>query len=377
MRKLASIREIKEIRPIANADSLELAIIDGWEVVVNKNEGFKVGDAVVYFEIDSVLPERPEFEFLRSKKFRIRTIKLRGAVSQGLVMPLTILPRGYRVKLGDDVTEVLGAKKYEPHDEHPAAGTTTARERRGFLGGLMRFAWYRRLCSKLNPEPDTSFPSWIKKTDEERLQNLSTAFEDWKSRDLKFSVTEKLDGCSATYFLDGRHFRVFSSAKLKKYIFGVCSRNKSLPVVDESAYWTVAMEYKLREAMEYVALYREAKSVVVQGEIIGKKIQGDKYGLEPGRRYTYGFYVYNIFVDGKKLHSIDMEAELGMYFRAQPVPLVARRVGLEATISDMVALARGKSTLADIKREGLVWRNYDENISFKVINPEFLLAYDE
>jgi len=90
MRKLASIRQIANIRPIPGADRIVVAQVDGWECVVQKDE-FHVGDHVVYVEVDSVMPERPEFEFLRDRKFRVRTIKLRGQVSQGLVLPLSIL----------------------------------------------------------------------------------------------------------------------------------------------------------------------------------------------------------------------------------------------------------------------------------------------
>ena len=113
MRHLATIRKIKELRPIPNADRIEVAIIDGWECIVNKADGFKVGDLIVYIEIDSVLPDKPEFEFMRKYKFRVKTIKLRGQVSQGLVLPLSILgtnPYGE----GADVTETLGIKKYDP-----------------------------------------------------------------------------------------------------------------------------------------------------------------------------------------------------------------------------------------------------------------------
>ena len=115
MRHLATIRKIKEIRPIPNADRIEVAVIDGWEVVVNKSDGFIAGDLVIYIEIDSVLPDRPEFEFMRKYKFRVKTIKLRGQVSQGLVLPMTIqgLPKG-EYKLGQDITDLLGIKKYDP-----------------------------------------------------------------------------------------------------------------------------------------------------------------------------------------------------------------------------------------------------------------------
>lgn len=113
MRKLATIREISNIRPIEGADKIVVAQVDGWECVVQKDE-FQIGQHIVYIEVDSIVPERPEFEFLRPRKFRVRTIKLRGQVSQGLVLPLSILPNGTGCDLGDDVTDALGIKKYDP-----------------------------------------------------------------------------------------------------------------------------------------------------------------------------------------------------------------------------------------------------------------------
>ena len=116
MRRLATVREIAAIRPIEGADKIVVAQVDGWECVVQKDE-FKVGDKVVYVEVDSIMPERPEFEFLRQRKFRIKTIKLRGQISQGLVLPITILPGGHAYALGDDVTDILGVKKHDPQAE--------------------------------------------------------------------------------------------------------------------------------------------------------------------------------------------------------------------------------------------------------------------
>lgn len=113
MRKLATIREIAEIKPIPDADRIEVARIDGWEVVVSKKDNFHVGDRVVYVEIDSKMPETPEYEFLKSRKYVVKTIVMRGQVSQGLVMPLSVLPIG-EYKLGQDVTGILGITKYDP-----------------------------------------------------------------------------------------------------------------------------------------------------------------------------------------------------------------------------------------------------------------------
>lgn len=91
MRTLASIKTISDILPIESKDRIVLAMVDGWSVIVKKDE-FHIGDSCVYVEIDSVLPEKPEFEFLRSKNFRIKTMKMAGVISQGICFPLSILP---------------------------------------------------------------------------------------------------------------------------------------------------------------------------------------------------------------------------------------------------------------------------------------------
>ena len=117
MRKLASIQKITALRPIENADKIEVATVLGWQVVVQKGQ-FKEGDFCVYIEIDSILPDKPDFEFMRERKFRVKTIKLRGQVSQGICFPISILLKATDKDLilreGDDMTELLGVRKYDP-----------------------------------------------------------------------------------------------------------------------------------------------------------------------------------------------------------------------------------------------------------------------
>ena len=141
-RKLASIQEIKEINPIPNADAIEVATILGWKVVIKKADNFKVGDKVVYFEVDSKLPAKPEYEFLANYGYRVKTQKFRGQVSQGLVLPMSILPDGV-YNVGDDVSKLLGVEKYEIPLPLSVAGD--------IMG---------------------TFPGFIEKTDETRIQIL-------------------------------------------------------------------------------------------------------------------------------------------------------------------------------------------------------------
>lgn len=171
MRKLASIQRIKSIEPIANADAIMKATVLGWQLVIKKGE-FKPGDLCIYVEIDSILPDRLEFEFLRNKNFRIRTIKLRGQVSQGICFPLHILPNNIQVDEGVDVTDVLNIVKYEP----PVPVN---------MQGVMK----------------GPFPSFIPKTDETRVQVLQELLN--THRGSLCYITEKLDGYFSYLFCKG------------------------------------------------------------------------------------------------------------------------------------------------------------------------------
>ena len=269
MRKLASIKEIGTILPIENADAIELAMIDGWQCVVAKKDNFKPGNKIVYIEIDSIVPERPEFEFLRDRKFRVKTIKLRGQISQGLVLPLSILPdRKKPYEIGEDVTEILGIKKYDPQAEQEKKLIVHKKQNK-FQKFMMHFKWYRKLV--LKKEPTAPFPEDIHKTDEERIQNLSKPFEQWKKQGIKFQGTEKIEGQSGTFF----------TTKLnKKHLFGVCSRNIWLKAKDKSSYWQIAEAKNFNNMLEDIAARFNATKIVLQGEIIGPNIQKNIYHLD-------------------------------------------------------------------------------------------------
>ncbi|MDP3641567.1 MAG: RNA ligase family protein [Bacteroidota bacterium] len=204
MRKLASIQIIKALEPIEGADAIEKATVLGWQLVVKKND-FMVGDKVVYCEIDSLMPDRPAFEFLKPRGMRIRTIKLRGQISQGICFPLSILPPDFEVVEDADCTEVLGISKYEP--PIPAC-----------LSGIMK----------------GKFPSFIPKTDETRVQVIQKLLDKYKGE--KCYVTEKVDGSSGTYYINNGEF-------------GVCSRNLELLEDDENSFWKVARELDIENKL--------------------------------------------------------------------------------------------------------------------------------
>jgi RNA ligase (TIGR02306 family) len=336
-RKLASIRIISDIQPIEGADMIELSIVDGWKVVVAKNVGHKVGDMVIYCEIDSFLPIKDEFEFLRKtsyKKmsdgmegFRLKTIKMRGQVSQGLILPMSVVEyTNVQFEVGMDVTNLLGITKYEP--PIPA-------ELSGKVKGL--------------------FPSFLRKTDEERVQNLTKEYEEWRHQSKhRFYVTEKLDGSSATYYIkDGE--------------FGVCSRNLELLETERNTFWNVARDLKLEEKLREFG-----RNLCIQGELIGEGIQGNPYKI---KGHTVRFF--NVFdIDSRTYYGLPMFlATMQHGLKLETVPLLTNlTMELPQTIDECLAFAEGKSQLnSNTEREGVVIRSMDGTISFKAISNKFLL----
>lgn len=352
-RKLASIQKIREIRPIEGADAIELAIINSWQVVVAKNVGHKVGDHVVYCEIDSFLPVREEFEFLRKSSFkkmgdeegfRLKTIRLRGQVSQGLILPMSIFGDfGWTAYEGLDVTEKLGIVKFEPPIPAELAGK---------VKGL--------------------FPSFIRKTDEERVQNLTSSYDEWKfTSQHKFYVAEKLDGSSATfYFRDG--------------VFGVCSRNLELAEPEdfvpgtvlcddgverpkqENTFWKIARQLDLKNKFEGLGY-----NICLQGELIGEGIQGNPYKIKGQQVKIFnGFYI-----DSQEYMSIGALTAVTAALGLEMVPILESPFSLPDTIEEMLQYAEGKSALnPGTEREGVVVRSLDRTISFKAISNKFLLS---
>ena len=251
MRKLASIQTIKSLTPIKDTDKIELATVLGWRVIVSKNDGFKVGDKVVYFEIDSILPDIPEFEFLKKRtKLRVKTIKLRGVISQGLVISIEQarkiasdfgMPLNDELKVGDDISANLKVEKHEDYEEEIFESSSKKRE-----NPLMRFAWYRKLFAK--PRVKKEFPSdCVSITDEPRIQTLSEEFEKWRDEKIPFTITEKCDGMSATYVLKKGKKKWFGLKDSWEFI--VASR-KLYVGENDSDYWKMARKYKIEEQLK-------------------------------------------------------------------------------------------------------------------------------
>jgi hypothetical protein len=367
--KLATIQLIADLKPISGADKIEVATILGWECVVKKGE-FKIGDRCVYIEIDSIVPsDNPYFEFMKDRKYRVKTIKLRGQVSQGLVCPMSILPKHFQIgyTVGTDVTKELNIKHYEAiANELEVASEKQSKSK--IVRWLNRYAIYRKYFSK---KLKGGFPSFLNKTDEERIQN----HPNWLHYDKPVYITEKLDGTSATYFIKKKNRFV--------NVFGVCSRSIYKKTKDNSYYWQIAIKEDIEKKLKEIQKILKC-DICIQGEIIGPKIQKNKYN-----RKELEFYVFNIFNITKQKYASGDDVRFLSNFGFKMVPILSEIDGISLqiigeklphTIDEIVKKSKGPSALnPDIPREGIVVRDYydQKKLSFKCINPDFLLKFGE
>lgn len=323
MRKMASIRKIDEIRPIPEADAIECAVIGGWTVVVKKGE-FNPGDMAIYCEIDSWVPHElapflgrgsPPKEYEGVLGYRLRTIKLRGQLSQGLLLPLSVLPPEPEDVIGtnSDVSEILNIRKYEPPIPAELSGAV------------------------VGPFPTHLVP----KTDEERVQNLD--YEEL--RHLRYVITEKLDGTSATFIKENGALRV-------------CGRNWEWQDTDNT-YWQIARKYDLLNVLK--------EGMAVQGEIIGPGVQGNKYGLK-----EVELRVFSVWQNRNRLSILDWIDTFPV------VPILTSLGSIPKTVDELLKLAEAKSELnVKTEREGIVLRAVDKDLSFKAISNKFLIKNGE
>lgn len=335
MRKLASIQKIKDLQPIEGADMIEKATVLGWQLVVKKGE-FKVGDYCVYCEIDSVLPEKPEFEFLRPRRFRIKTVKMRGQISQGIAFPLDIIENYVAIKPGEgsDVTEILEVTKYEPP-----------------------------ISINMKGEIKGGFPGFIPKTDETRIQSVPGVLTRPDNQGRRCYISEKTDGTSATYYLENGEF-------------GVCSRNLELKETEKNVHWLVARQEDIENKLRTIK-----RNLAIQGEIIGPGVQGNKYKLPQHKLMVFNVvdidnYTYLNYAD-----FVSLIKQIGL----ETAPVLHEDYILgQDDVNGLVALAETKSVVnPKLHSEGIVVRPVIEaqdselgRLSFKVINPKFLLKFE-
>lgn len=302
MRKLASIQKIVNIEPIENADKIEKLTILGWHVVASKEEKHKIGDLVCYIEVDSKVPAIPMFEFLKERKYVVKTIKLRKQISQGLVIPLKAIKENFpkinvdKLKEGDDITDLLGITKHDPEGEkeRKLLEQEMAKNKNPIHKFFMKYKWYRKLYNKIFGTKKGGFPSWFSKSDETRVQAIPDIFYEIvnSKNPIHFDITEKLDGQSASYFLTKE--KVFGL--FNKYDFGVCSRNLRLKTPTNSSYWSLANKYNIEYILKDILKKHRAHNIVIQGEACGEGIQKNKYKIE-----GYDLFVFNLIIDRTKI----------------------------------------------------------------------------
>ena len=347
-RSLASIKRIDAIEPIytdiinmVEAERICQAKIGGWRFIVKKGE-FEVGDFAVFFEIDSILPETEWSEFLRDKKFRIKTLKFNKmlvatadgsfapAISQGLALPTSILPEGTETEEDADVTEILGVTKYEAPEEFVA----------GDIAGR--------------------FPPFIPKTDELRVQSYPSLIAELSGK--PYYITMKLDGSSMTAWWDEE--------------LQVASRNFIKKNEEGDTFWQVARSESLEEKL---AKYPK---IAIQGELVGDGVQKNRLG-EPKRR----MYVFNVFdIETQRYYNYEEMIEFCSKAGLETVPVIESGDSFAYSMENLDAMVQKMVyPLSKHPAEGIVIRSaqntYSQTIqgrlSFKYINPVFLLKIGE
>lgn len=424
-KRLAHIEQIRDISPIYNKKGEEMrnksATVLGWQCMIRPNE-FKVGDLVVYIEVGSILPKKPEFEFLAKYDYRVKTQKyFKGSyISQGLILPLSTLPdfKGKTFSessIGEDVTNLLGITKFYTKEEKAEFAEEERQrktEKSKLKKFLMRYSWFRRLF--LSRSKKRSFPYWISKTEERKLQNIPHVLEQFKDKEVY--VTEKIDYQSVTFtgklvpkiqwihklllnyrkknkFNKNWLYRLIKYIHLRyvaKYQFVVCSRNMTTNDKN-SLYWKIAEKYNIEQIL------KENPTLTIQGEQGDTKVQGNKYDIKEPT-----LWVFNIIDHEKNYHYDYLEMwEFCEKYGLNIVPLLPsnnktiaksseiptkfaveykyKLSELGTTVQELVEFSKDKSVInPDIPREGIVVRcieNGKKVLSFKVINPDFEIKY--
>ena len=357
---LAVISQIQNITPIEGRDFIELAKVQNYDSVVQKGE-FKVGDTVIYVFYDSILPQREEFEFLRKRcwspkyqGFRIRPMKLGNVVSEGLVLPMSVLPQNKKYKVGDVVTDDLGIQLYDP-EYNPQK---PKKEPKGLFKTLMRIPAFRKLVYAYydykKAHNSKNYPNWITKSDEDNIEKLWDRVKDCED---VFILTEKVEGMSTSYAIEKGKFKVYSHNWRVK----------------EGAWVEYAVKHNIEQKLRNLCKDLGWKSICIQGELVGPNIQRNIYNLKDFDFYMFGGY----YADGKKFTWDDVH-NISRWIDERTVPYIkvakiSEFDGLDAIIKD----ADGKSKIYNVKREGIVWRNRNGSIHFKAKGKEYKLFFEK
>lgn len=349
MRKLVTIRTISQLLPIPNKDRICLAIIDGWSVIVKKEE-FNVGDKCLFFEIDSFLPFTDTFSFLgkpiiyKGKPgYRLKTMKMAGALSQGLALPLHMFPTITDTSL-DDYTEQLGVIKYD-------------------VAEVVSF----QSPASTGPQ-EGKFPVFIPKTDQERIQNLTHYFDTHKHHE--FEETLKLDGSSMTCYKIPKQpsiidrIKTWFGIKTTTYHFGVCSRNFELKP-SESNFWKAARKYNIEKRLPI--------GYAIQGELLAPNIQSNHEKVNDVEYHI--FDVYNI-KEQRYLLPSERRAFVHLFLTTPHVPVVSTAVRIfeQHDLQSLLKHVEGQSINPNTISEGRVYKSTtNPSLTFKAISNQYLL----
>ena len=380
-RALAYIVTVDEIKPIEGYDRVEYARTNGWWVIIGKQDNLHVGDKCVYFEVDSKVNAADErFAFLEKRDYKIKTQRMCKVISQGLLMPLSTFPELGDLDVNTDVTDLLkvtysvaedNARKNEDPDAKYKSMADRHKKlfRQRWAKWMMKRVWGRKVMffffgkKKDNPR---EFPSFVSKTDEERVENQPWRIGDGKT----YLATEKLDGTSCTYALERKG--------KNKFEFYVCSRNvrqqdeKQECYHDHNIYWDLAFKYNIEKHLkDFLNQYPFPKWVCIQGEGVGS-VQGNPLKLKEDDLYVFNF----ITSDTGRWASTDGKMQVeewGMKW----VPILGI-VQMPDTMEELKELATGKSVVnPEVMREGIVYRSLDGQDSFKNVSREYLLSKKE
>lgn len=393
-RPLVHIEKVQWIKHIEGADNIELIGVLGWSLIAKKKE-FNVGDLAVYFEIDSLLPEKDNrFKFMESKKYKVKTMKLSkfNVFSQGLALPLSLFPELKNKKIGDDVTKELNVTYYNQEDRERKKTNIDIKEKEfNRMMGRLKIEKPSLLESKLfmslvkkkfgkeivyslfGKESDKvkEYPSDVKKTDETRIESFSNLDE---IRKKTLIATEKLDGTSATYVLR----KCKNLFRKDSYEYIVCSRNVVQDDPDKipyqgmktNVYIEMSKKYNIKEKMIKYAENNNIDLLVIQGEIIGESIQKNPYKMN-----NRDLYLFNLVINGARKGFEELrQFACVLDFKYVPVTDVAYH--LPETMEEIKTGADGYSLInPKVKREGVVCRSFDGQISFKNVSREYLLKH--
>lgn len=380
-RELAYVVKVDEIRPIEGADRVEVAIVNGWHIMVRKDQ-FKPGDLAVYFEIDSKVPAEEPFMFLEPKHFKIKTQKyFKGTViSQGLLMGFEDF--GWEkdaYKLGDFLTQKLKVTYAVEEDNARKASSVDKykkmAQRHGKLFShqpfrwLMRRAWGKKILFLFfgkTSDKKTGWPAWVAKTDEERIENMPWIFDN-KS---PFVATEKIDGTSTTFTM--------KRGKFGKNDFYVCSRNVVFDKPDKNCFYDtnvyieMAEKYDIEKILESILTDDPTLDwVTLQGETYGAGIQKRDYGLKEHR-----FAGFNFITSKEGRWDSVRAAKFMTQYNIPWVPILNENYILPDTIEELRAFSHSEGSRIDgVIKEGIVFRSQDGSMSFKCVDPEFLMKY--